>query len=119
LFLNAGPDIIQIPYIYVLEEPDYPRVMGFNLGKGDKPGTYQYEVYLPGGADVFGIALFNKENYRFAGFLDYGRKLRKGMIRKEITVEQLPTGGTYIAKIFAKKANKEDMVETVITIIKK
>jgi minor extracellular serine protease Vpr len=41
------------------------------------------------------------------------------MIRKEITVEQLPTEGTYIAKIFAKKANKEDMVETVIIIVKR
>jgi minor extracellular serine protease Vpr len=119
LYLNAGSTIIQIPYIYVLEEPDYPRVMGFNMGAGDKPGSYRYEVYLPGGADVFGIALFNKENFRFVGFLDYGRNLRKGMIQKELSVEQLPSEGRYIAKIFAKKANKEDMIETPITIVKK
>lgn len=119
LTLNAGSTIIQIPYIYVLEEPDYPRVMGFTIGKGDKPGTYRYEVYLPGGADEFGIALFNKEDFRFVSFLDYGRNLRKGMIQKEVSAEQFPSAGTYIAKVFAKKANKEDMIETSITIIKK
>jgi minor extracellular serine protease Vpr len=118
LSLTAGIDTIQIPYIYVLEEPDYPRVMGFDIGKGDKPGTYRYEVYLPGGADEFGIALFKKEDYRFVGFLDTGRNLRKGMVRKEIAVEQLPAEGIYIAKVFAKKAKKEDFIETEITIVK-
>jgi minor extracellular serine protease Vpr len=38
------------------------------------------------------------------------------MVRKEIAVEQLPVEGAYIAKVFAKKANKEDFIETEITI---
>lgn len=118
LVLNAGNEEIQIPYIYVLEEPDYPRVMGFDVGEGDKPGTYRYEVYLPGGAEEFGIALFKKEDYRFVGFLDYGRNLGKGMHTKEIDVERLPENGTYLAKVFAKKANKEDFIEAPITIVK-
>src|SRR5690606_36720747 len=36
LELHAGSKQIRIPYLYVLEEPDYPRVMGFGLGQGDK-----------------------------------------------------------------------------------
>lgn len=114
--LNVGPEIIPIPYLYVLEEPDYPRVMGFDFGEGDRPGSYRYEVYLPGGADEFGIALFDRNDYRFAGFLDTGRNLKKGLIRKEISLKKMPPAGTYIAKVFAKKANKEDFIETVITI---
>lgn len=116
--LNAGINRIQIPYIYVLEEPDYPRVMGFDIGAGDRPGSYRYEVYLPGGAEEFGIALFHQDDYRFIGFLDTGRNVKKGMLRKEISAKQLPTEGTYLAKVFAKKANQEDFIETQVTISK-
>jgi minor extracellular serine protease Vpr len=116
LKLQAGPKTIQIPYIYVLEEPNYPRVMGFEFGMGDKPSEYRYEVYLPGGAEEFGIALFNPEDYRFIGFLDSGRNMKKGQISKGIAAENIPEDGTYLAKIFAKKAGKEDFIETMITI---
>jgi minor extracellular serine protease Vpr len=116
LRLNAGTKTMRIPYLYVLEEPDYPRAMGFDFGEGDKPNQYRYEVYLPGGAEEFGIALFNPEDYRFIGFLDTGRNLKKGLIEKEISAEQLPAEGTYVAKVFAKKANKEDFIETMIKI---
>jgi minor extracellular serine protease Vpr len=118
LTLQAGSAEIQLPYIYVLEEPNYPRVMGFDFGEGDKPGTYRYEVYLPGGADEFGIALFNAQDYRFIGFLDRGKNVEKGLIKKEISSERLPPEGTYVAKVFAKKYQKEDFIESVITISK-
>ncbi|MFP7298599.1 S8 family serine peptidase [Neobacillus niacini] len=116
LSIHAGSDTIQIPYIYVLEEPNYPRVMGFDFKDGDKPGTYRYEVYLPGGAEEFGIALFNPDDFRFVGFLDSHQNVKKGLINKVITEEDLPPEGTYLAKVFAKKAGKEDFVETMIVI---
>ena len=118
LKLNAGTNVISLPYLYVLEEPGYPRVMGFDFAEGDQPGSYRYEVYLPGGAEEFGIALFNPESYRFNGFLDTGTNLKNGLFRKEFTTEELPPEGTYLAKVFAKKAGKEDFIETMITIVK-
>ena len=118
LTLHAGSTDIQLPYIYVLEEPNYPRVMGFDFGAGDKPGSYRYEVYLPGGAEEFGIALFTAADYRFVGYLDSGQNIQKGLIRKEISADQLPPEGTYLAKVFAKKANQEDFIDTMVTIIK-
>jgi minor extracellular serine protease Vpr len=114
LTLTADATPIVIPYLYVLEEPDYPRVMGFELGDGDKPGTYRYEVYLPGGAEEFGIALFNPDDFRFLGYLDSARNVKKGLIKKELSNDQLPKDGDYLVKIFAKKAGKEDMVEMLI-----
>ncbi|MEH7155366.1 S8 family serine peptidase [Neobacillus drentensis] len=116
LQLEAGAATIRIPYLYVLEEPNYPRVMGFDFAKGDKPGQYRYEVYLPGGADEFGIALFNPEDYRFVGFLDTITDVKKGLIRRDLLDSQLPADGTYLVKVFAKKAGKEDFVEGMITI---
>lgn len=116
LTINAGSNPIQIPYIYVLEEPNYPRVMGFDFKDGDQQGTYRYEVYLPGGADEFGIALFNPDDFRFVGFLDSNQNVKKGLINKVITEENLPPAGTYLAKVFAKKAGKEDFIETMLVI---
>ncbi|MFK9091555.1 S8 family serine peptidase [Bacillus salipaludis] len=119
LSLQAGSKTIQLPYLYVLEEPGYPRVMGFEFAEGDNPGEYRYEVYLPGGAEEFGIALFNPEDYRFVGFLDTLTNVKKGTIRKTIPAEELPAEGTYLVKVFAKKAGKEDFIEMMIGIEKK
>ncbi len=118
LTIHAGSSPIQIPYIYVLEEPNYPRVMGFDFKDGDQEGTYQYEVYLPGGAEEFGIALFNPDDFRFVGFLDSHQNVKKGLIQKVISTEDLPLEGTYLAKVFAKKAGKEDFIETMLVIRK-
>ncbi|WP_282141165.1 S8 family serine peptidase [Cytobacillus oceanisediminis] len=116
LLMKAGAESIRIPYLYVLEEPDYPRVMGFGLGKGDKPGTYRYEVYLPGGAEEFGIAMFDSESLRFMGFLDWKRNAGKGQLLQEIPADKLPGPGLYLAKVFAKKSGKEDWIETYLFV---
>ncbi len=116
LTIHAGANPIQIPYIYVLEEPNYPRVMGFDFKDGDAPGTYRYEVYLPGGAEEFGIALFHPEDFRFVGFLDTHHNVKKGLVSEVITADNLPPEGTYLAKVFAKKAGKEDFIETMLVI---
>jgi minor extracellular serine protease Vpr len=118
LYVNANSQKIHIPFIYVLEEPDYPRVMGFEIARGDNEETLRYQVYLPGGADEFGIALFNPEDYRFIGYLDSGRNIGKGYLEKEISLKVVPNSGVYVAKIFAKKAGKEDMVEMMLDIQK-
>ncbi|MBP2243007.1 minor extracellular serine protease Vpr [Cytobacillus eiseniae] len=117
LILHAGSQEIPIPYIYVLEEPNYPRVMGFGIGKGDKEDTYRYEVYLPGGAEEFGIALFDYESLRFEGFLDWKRNVGKGQIMEEIKNDQMPKPGLYIVKVFARKAGKEDVIEAQLFIL--
>jgi minor extracellular serine protease Vpr len=111
LTLNEGSNKISIPYLYVLEEPDYPRVMGFALAPADKPGHFRYEVYLPGGAEEFGIALFDPDDYRFLGFLDSKRKVKKGLLEQELKPEDLPPPGGYLAKVFAKKAGQEDRID--------
>lgn len=114
LLLHAGSQEIWIPYLYVLEEPNYPRVMGFDFGFGDKEGTYRYEVYLPGGAEEFGIALFDPDTYRFIGFLDTKKNIDRGLLKKELTPTGFDHDRLYLAKIFAKKAGKEDFIETYI-----
>lgn len=116
LGIQAGPQKIRLPYICVIEEPDYPRIMGFNFAKGDKEGVYRYEVYLPGGAEEFAVALFDSDSYRFIGFLDSKREVGQGMLKEEIKEKELPPPGSYIAKIIAKKAGQTDTIESPIYI---
>jgi minor extracellular serine protease Vpr len=118
LVIDDGKNKIRVPYLYVLEEPDYPRVMGFGFAPADSGTAYRYEVYLPGGAEEFGIALFDPDQFRFIGFLDWGRKMKKGMVEREIPSDKLPADGVYLAKVFAKKAGRENMIETMIYIDK-
>lgn len=111
--VEAGGRIEKLPYLYVVDEPDYPRVMGFEFGFGDTAGTYKYEFYLPGGADEMGIALYDPDTLRFEGFLDWGRNLQRGVVRKTFKKDELKLKeGLYKAVIFARKGNKEDTMET-------
>lgn len=118
LSILSDEKVIQIPYLFVLEEPNYPRVMGFDFGAGDDADTYRYEVYLPGGAEEFGIALFDADTYRFIQFLDWKRNLGKGQIQEVIPKERLPIEGNYLAKVFARKAGQQDWIESFLQIEK-
>ena len=116
IIIEGGGHNIHVPYLFVVEEPNYPRVMGFDFGAGDTKGTYRYEVYLPGGAEEFGIALFDPDTMEFIQFLDWKRNISNGLIQQEILTENLPEEGIYVARIFAKKAGKEDWIDTFVQI---
>ena len=73
-----------IPYLFVLEEPDYPRVMGFDFSAGDRNGTFRYEVYLPGRAEELRNCPVRPDTYQFIQFLDWKRNTGKGLIQQEI-----------------------------------
>ncbi|PKG22822.1 peptidase S8 [Niallia nealsonii] len=112
----AGSQKVQIPYLYVLEEPNYPRVMGFELTKNSKEKTYEYEVYLPGGAEEFGIALFDKESLTFVQFLDWKKNVGRGLLKTKISKKNFPAPGNYLMIVFAKKSGKEDEIKSELTI---
>ena len=78
--------------------------------------TYRYEVYLPGGAEEFGIALFDADTYRFIQFIDWKRNIGKGQIQEVIPKERLPVDGIYVAKVFARKAGQEDWIDLFLQI---
>lgn len=117
LTLLEGTRKINLPFLYVKDEPNYPRVMGFEFEQGDHEGTYRYEMYLPRGADEFGIALYHADSLAFAGFIDWGRPAPHGLIKKELTSKDLPPAGIYKAIVFAKRAGKEDRIDTTIEIV--
>ncbi|WP_456277441.1 S8 family serine peptidase [Bacillus sp. AK128] len=109
-------DPIHLPYLFVVEEPDYPRIMGFQFGPGDSPDTFTYEAYLPGGADEFGIALYDPDTFRFIKYLDYSKNLSRGLYKKNLSKDQIGVSGTFKGLIFVKYKGKEDTIETMINI---
>ncbi|MGP1909553.1 S8 family serine peptidase [Metabacillus sp. JX24] len=110
---EADETVRELPYLFVVDEPDYPRVMGFEFGFGDSAGVYQYELYLPGGADEMGIALYDPDTLRFVAFLDWGRDLQKGAVKKTFRQKDLGLeDGLYKAVVFARKGDREDTFET-------
>ncbi len=115
LFLKEGKNRYHIPYMYVIEEPDYPRIMGFQFGKGDKEDVFRYELYLPGGAEEYGIVLYNPDSLRFVTFLDWDRNVARGLVEKEVNRKEQNLSGIFKAVIFVRKAGKEDILETEIS----
>ncbi|MFC0272467.1 S8 family serine peptidase [Metabacillus herbersteinensis] len=113
LQIEIDGETLKLPYIFVIDEPNYPRVMGFEFALGDKLDTYKYQLYLPGGADEMGIALYDPDTLRFLGFMDWKRDVPRGVLEEVLTKQELPfENGVYKALIFAKKGNKEDSIET-------
>ena len=116
IHIMEGTKEISLPFLYVKEEPDYPRVMGFTFGRGDHIGTYRYEMYLPRGADEFGIALYDADTLKFAGYMDWSRPAPAGFVKKEIRKRDLPQKGLYKAIVFARRKGKEDRIEETLLI---
>ncbi len=117
LELDAGKERISLPYIYVVDEPNYPRLMGFEFTHGDSPHEYKYQTYLPGGADEMGIALYDPDTLAFIGFLDWQKNVSRGIVEKVVTKEKLSLKReSYKAVVFAKKDGKEDVIETNILL---
>ncbi|KKI89697.1 peptidase S8 [Bacillus sp. SA1-12] len=112
-----GDRKIEIPYLFVVDEPNYPRVMGFEFAYGDHPNTYKYQLYLPGGADEMGIALYDPDTLTFVGFLDWRRNVPRGVVEKEVKKEKIKLKkGLYKALIFAKKSGQEDQIEVDVLL---
>jgi len=115
--IHLDEKVTELPYAYVIDEPNYPRIMGFELSYGDKPDTFKYQMYLPGGADEAGIALYDPDSLTFIGYLDWLREAPRGLIEGEIKAEDLKVPlGSYKAIVFANKNGQENYLETDILL---
>ncbi|WP_433745388.1 S8 family serine peptidase [Falsibacillus pallidus] len=119
IFLSDGEETIRIPYLYVVNEPKYPRVMGFAVDNGKKANTIHYEVYLPGGAEEFGIALYDPESMKYLGLLDWQKKIGPGLKEKEVIFPKNIRFEQIVAVAFARTKGREDYQELTLKMVKK
>ncbi|PIB58769.1 hypothetical protein AOA60_16880, partial [Pseudomonas sp. 2822-17] len=45
--VTSGSETISVPFLFFVEEPEYPRLMAFMIEQKSNPEEYHYEVYLP------------------------------------------------------------------------
>ncbi len=115
IVIQGGREDIRVPYLFFIEEPDYPRVMAFSFERGDSISTYRYEMYLPGGAAEVGIALYDPDTFEFITYLDTKEDIGRGLLEVELEGIKLPDG-IYKALVFARQDGKEDTLETMVII---
>ncbi|HWO98608.1 MAG TPA: S8 family serine peptidase [Bacillus sp. (in: firmicutes)] len=115
-FLNveASGKRISLPYIFIVGEPNYPRMMGFRFGRGEEKGEYWYQIFLPGGADEMGVALYDPVTLRFIEYFDVKKNVRRGLMKQVVKTRMEP--GVYKALVFVKKGQKEDILETTVNL---
>lgn len=113
--VEGGKDPVRIPFMFFIEEPNYPRLMAFSFEFGDDEGKYRYELYLPGGAEEVGIALYDPDTFQFVKYLDVKENVERGMLEVELDEINLEEG-VYKTLVYAKKEGKEDLIETMIYI---
>ncbi|WP_329955866.1 S8 family serine peptidase [Calidifontibacillus erzurumensis] len=129
-----GGDSIMLPYMYIVGDADYPRVMGFSFEIDEdgcrpqasehdrecyQPGAemYKYELYLPEGADELGVALFDPTTLKFVGVLLHETNVNRGLIEQRKKREEIPfPNGEYLAVVYATKDGKETTQRTTIKI---
>ena len=113
--VEGGKESVRVPYMFFIEEPNYPRLMAFSFEFGDEQGEYRYELYLPGGADEVGIALYDPDTFQFVSYLDVKESVDRGMLEVELENLEIEEG-IYKTLVYAEKDGKEDLIETMIYI---
>ena len=118
LSLTGGSHSFHMPYLFVIEEPDYPRIMGFSFKQDQQePSVYTYEFYLPEGAKEVGVALYDPNSYLFKGMLFYKNKVKRGLITGKIRKSSIPLkDGVYKAIIYAEQSGQLDYIESIIEL---
>ncbi len=117
LQVNEGSKQMNIPYLYMKEEINYPKMMGFHVMEGDSADTYRYEMYIPGGGEEMLIALYDYDTYTFAGILDYVTPAPTGFVQKEVDKSKLPQAGVYRAVIVIKKDRMQKKFVEIIQLL--
>ncbi|RLQ93513.1 S8 family serine peptidase [Falsibacillus albus] len=116
--LSDGKQIIHIPYLYVVNEPRYPRVMGFAIARATSGSMLHYEIYLPGGAEEFGIALYDPATMKYLGLLDWRKKVGVGFIEKQVPIPAKMNVdlNQVFAVAFARTKGREDYQELLLNL---
>ncbi|UZW67034.1 S8 family serine peptidase [Priestia flexa] len=116
LEIRDSRETISIPYLYMVEKPNYPRVMGLQYVQGSDEKTYLYELFLPEGADEFGIAVYDIDTLRFVSYLDVDKKLERGMLKRKIQLQEELPKGEYKVFAYAKKDGKTEVANAGLVI---
>ncbi|MFZ4452990.1 S8 family serine peptidase [Salibacterium aidingense] len=117
--VRGGREPVEVPYLLFINEPGYPRIGAFELQPSSGSG-FQYEAYMPGGAEEFQIALYDPDTFAYEGILDQEENVESGLFKKKLKKEDIDVPeGLYRAVVYAKSGNKEETLETFVQLERK
>lgn len=118
LEINTSSSEIGLPYLFVVGDPNHPRVMGFSFEEEeDNQGAYKYELYLPEGADEIGIALFDPMTLKYIGLLSHQTKVERGVLEQTLTREEIPfPDGAYEVIVYAVQGGMESFEQSELEL---
>ncbi|NGP44730.1 S8 family serine peptidase [Bacillaceae bacterium SIJ1] len=114
--IRSSQTEVDVPYLFVWKEVDFPRIMGFELMPGDDNGTLDYEVYLPEGADEVGVVLYDPITFTFVGKLDTQKHVPRGLFRASVPKERLKGREQLKVLVYARLKGKQDTFEAMIDL---
>lgn len=90
LEVHDGTQALTLPYLYVVEDDSYHKIMGFNFGYDEQKQNYQYELYLPEDAQSLTIMIFDPDTLRLVTTIHEEEKVRRGRKHGSYIREELP-----------------------------
>ncbi|WP_185819895.1 S8 family serine peptidase [Salibacterium salarium] len=117
VIVQGGKEDIHVPYLLFINEPEYPRIGAFDLQPYGVESDFRYEVYMPGGAEEFEIALYEPDTFAFVGILDKQKNVKPGLFEHRLKKQDISVPeGLYRAVIYAKEGGREETFETFISL---
>lgn len=108
LQLNAETKEFSLPYVFISETAEYPKIMGFTfqLNQLDKD-SYKYQMYIPEPVKSVQIQLYDPHSLVFEGTLAKWKDLEVGMNEGEIKRRNIKHRGNFHGIIVVQLENGE------------
>lgn len=108
LTLHQEEQSFELPYLFIAEKADQPKVMGFEFHIDPfEKSTYTYQVYVTEETDAFVVDLYDPESLIYAGTLLDLKKIETGLQEGTMRKKEVPFEGNYLAVITAYLASGE------------
>ena len=108
LRLNQGEDQFNLPYLFINQEADSPKGMGFELMQDAfSEDTYRYKMYLAEAAKRIDVNLYDPDTLIYNRSLFQRTDVEAGLIQGEIKKREMGSPGHYKALITIESMNGE------------
>ncbi|MBM7571282.1 S8 family serine peptidase [Aquibacillus albus] len=108
LTLKQGKQSYHLPYLFINQEADYPRVMGMEFAlKVFSDDEYQYRLYLPEDAQSVTIDLYDSHSMAFERTLLELENQKQGVIEGTMEMRDVGDKGEYLANVSVKTTSGE------------
>lgn len=108
LALKTGDDTFLLPYLFINQTADYPKIMGFSFQVNPfDQDTYAYELFLPENVRQVQVQLYDPDTHLFQGVLYKWKDLKEGMHKGEILRRRIKQRGYFYGLIIVQLENGE------------